>query len=102
MDTNKNATTRDEGAAITCQANIDFPPISMLSLIKNGQTVATSLSGMLQMNTKSVSANPFGLYICQLNASGEIFEELTFLKEQGLQLVCCGTINSFIIICVWS
>ena len=85
MDANKQATTRDNGATLTCRASIDFPPFSLLSLIKNGQTVATSsFSGLLEINTKSVSANPFGLYICQLNASGEVFEESTFLKEQGL------------------
>ena len=84
MDADKQATTRDNGATLTCQASIDFPPFSLLSLIKNGQTVATSSSELLEIDTKSVSANPFGLYICQLNASGEVFEESTFLKEQGL------------------
>ena len=101
MDTDKSATTRDDGATLTCRASIDFPPFSMLSLIKNGQTVATSLSGMLEINSRSVNANPFGLYNCQLNASGEIFEESTFLKEQGLQPVCCDKIKSFIM-CAWS
>jgi hypothetical protein len=84
FDTDKNITTLDEGATLTCQASIEFPPFSVLSLIKNQRTVATSSHGMLQINTKSVQANRFGLYICQLNASGEIFEESTFLKEQGL------------------
>ena len=86
MDTDKKVTTREEGATLTCRASIEFPAFSMLSLIKNRQTVATSLSGILHMhiNTVSVSDNPFGLYICRLNASGFIFEESTFLKEQGL------------------
>ena len=84
LDADKKAATRNEGSTLTCQASIEFPPFSMLSRIKNGQTVATSSSGMLEIDTKSVSANPFGVYICLLNASGEIFEESAFLKEQGL------------------
>ena len=89
FNTDKNTTTRDEGATLTCRASIGFPPFSHLSLIKNQQTVATSSTGMLQINTKSVHANPFGSYICQLNASGQIFEESTFVKEQGSCLLSC-------------
>ena len=84
LDIDKKAATRDDGATLICRASIDFPPFSMLSLIKNGQTVATSSSGQLETNSRNVNANPFGVYTCQLNASGEIFEESTFLKEQGL------------------
>ena len=73
----------NEGATLTCRASIEFPPFSMLSLIKNRHTVATSSSGMLQTNTKSVNANPFGLYDCHLNASGAIFKKSFFLEEQG-------------------
>ena len=87
LDTDKDATTRNEGATLTCRASIEFPPFTMLSLIKNRQTVATSSGGMLEINTKTVNANPFGVYTCRLNASGKIFEETTFLKEQGLQPV---------------
>ena len=86
--TDKNATTRDEGASLTCQASIEFPPFSMLSLIKNGQTVAISSSGMLQINMKSVNVNPFGLYTCQLNASGQLFRKFVALKEQGTDKLC--------------
>ena len=83
-DNNTTTATRDEGATLICRASIGFPPFSKLSLIKNQQTVAASSTGMLQINTKSVHANTFGLYICQLNASGVIFEESIFVKEQGL------------------
>ncbi len=93
FDIDKNVTTPDEGATLTCQASIEFPPFSVLSLIKNQRTVATSSHGMLWINTKSVNANPFGLYICQLNASGEIFEESTFLNEQGLHPVVANYYN---------
>ena len=64
----------------------------MLSLIKNGQTVATSLSGMLQMSTKNVQANPFGFYNCHLNASGAIFKKSVFLEEQGMLLIAMNYI----------
>ena len=56
----------------------------MLSFVKNGQTVATTSSGLLRIKTKSANANPFGLYICQLNASGVIFQKSVFIKEQGM------------------
>ena len=80
----KQATSRDEGTSLTCRASIQFPPFSMLSLIKNGQTVATSTSGQLQIDTKSVNTNPFGLYICQLNASGAMFQRSNTVKERGI------------------
>ena len=91
FNTDKNTTTRDEGATLVCQASIGFPPFSKLSLIKNQQKVVNSLNGTLQINTKDIHANPFGLYICQLNASGEIFEESIFVKEQGLHPSCLLT-----------
>jgi hypothetical protein len=78
------AATSDKGATLTCRASIEFPPFSMLSLIKNGQTVATSSSGLLEINTKNINANPFGLYDCHLNASGSIFKKSSFLEEQGM------------------
>ena len=81
---NKKATTGNDGATLICQASIEFPPFSMLSFIKNGQTVATSSNGLLEINTRSVNTNPFGLYTCQLNASGEIFQKVIQLKEQGI------------------
>ena len=78
------ATSRNDGTILTCRASIHFPPFSMLSLIKNGQTVATSISGQLHIDTKSVNTNPFGLYICQLNASGAMFQRSNTIKEQGI------------------
>ena len=75
--------TSDNGATVTCRASIGFPPFSTISFIKNGETVVNSTSGQLRIDTKSVNANPFGLYICQLNASGLIFNETIILKNQG-------------------
>ena len=83
LDTDKDAATRDDGATITCRASIEFPPFSMLSLIKNGQTVSSTINGSLQIDTRSVDANQFGQYSCQLNASGVIFTKSYTLKEQG-------------------
>ena len=83
LDANKKATTRDDGATLTCRASIEFPPFSMLSLIKKGQTVSSSTNGSLQIDTKTIDINSFGLYTCQLNASGVIFTKSYTLKEQG-------------------
>ena len=84
LDVDKIATTRDEGATLTCRASIEFPPFSMLSLIKNGQMVATSINSSLQINARSINTNQFGLYICQLNASGATFRRSYTLKEKGI------------------
>ena len=83
LDVNKEATTRNEGATLTCRASIEFPPFSMLSLIKNRQTLSSSINGSLEIDKRSVDANQFGQYICQLNASGVIFTKSYTLKEQG-------------------
>ena len=83
LNADKKATNMNEGASLTCRASIEFPPFSMLSLIKNGQTVATSSGGMLQINSKNVNANPFGVYTCQLNASGELLNKTIQIKERG-------------------
>jgi hypothetical protein len=86
LDTNKKATTMDKGATLTCQASIEFPPFSMLSFIKNGRTLPSSSTnpGSIQIDTKSVDINQFGLYTCQLNASGVTFQKSYILKEQGI------------------
>ena len=84
LDSDKQAATRNNGATLTCRASIQFPPFSMLSFVKNGQKVATSTSGLVQVDSKTVDANPFGLYICQMNASGVMFQTSVVLKEQGI------------------
>ena len=72
-----------EGAILICQASIEFPPFSMLSFIKNGQTLSSSINGSLQIDTRGVDTNVFGLYTCQLNVSGVILQKSYVLKEQG-------------------
>ena len=84
LDADKQSATRSDGATLTCGASIEFPSLSMLSFIKNGVTVATTTDGLLQLNTMTVDGNPFGLHICQLNASGVTFQKSVFLKEQGI------------------
>ena len=86
MTADKKAASRNEGASINCEASLQFPPFSMLSFIKNGFTVADTTSGQLQIEIKSIHANPFGLYICQLNASGEMFRKSIPFKEQGIYM----------------
>lgn len=84
MSADKQAIARGDGAALTCSASIQYPPFSMLSFIKNGQTVATSQRRVLQIDTKTIHVTPFGLHICQLNASGVTLQKSVFLKEQGM------------------
>ena len=49
--------------------------------------MATSTDGLLQVETRSAKANPFGLYTCQLNASGEMFQKSFVIKERGNDLM---------------
>ena len=67
----------------------------MLFFIKNGQTLSSSINGSLQIDTRSVDTNQFGLYTCQLNASGVTFQKLYILKEQGTLII-----DAFLIITV--
>ena len=83
LTADKRVAHNDEGAMLTCKTNIKFPPFSMISFIKNGERVATSTSGLLQVDTKRVNANPFGIYICQLNASNVIYNKSISIKETG-------------------
>ena len=86
LDSNKKVVARNDhdGATLACRASIEFPPFSMLSLIKNGQALSSSTNGSLQIDTRlNVDINQFGLYTCQLNASGVIFQKSYILKEQG-------------------
>ena len=49
--------------------------------------MATSTSGLVQIDSKTIiDANPFGLYICQLNASDVTFQRSVLLKEQGITI----------------
>ena len=83
LDSDKKAITMNEGATLICQASIEFPPFSMLSLIKNGQMLSSTTNGSLQVDTGSVDTNTYGLYTSQLNASGVVFQKSYVLKEQG-------------------
>ena len=88
LDANKIATTNDKGATLTCRASIEFPPFSKFSLIKDRQTVSLSTSpGSLLIDTRSINLNQFGLYTCELNASGVIFQKTYILKEQGTMII---------------
>ena len=46
----------------------------------------------LQVDTNGVIANPFGLYVCQLNASGAIFQKSYFLEEKGSDIFVANLI----------
>ena len=84
LDSDKKAITMNEGATLICQASIEFPPFSMLSLIKNGQMLSSTTNGSLQVDTSgNVDTNTYGLYTCQLNASGVVFQKSYILKEQS-------------------
>ena len=69
----------------------------MLSLIKNGQTLSSSTNpGSLRMDTNSIDVNQFGVYTCQLNASGVTFQKLHFLTEQGITTIAVFLTNSIL------
>lgn len=83
VSADKEAVSGDDGATVACEASIRFPPFSMLSFVKNGETVATSTGELLKVETMNVKATPFGLYTCQLNTSAGMFQKSIVIKERG-------------------
>ena len=85
----------NQNTTVVCSATGGYPPITNLSLLKNGNVVASTASeSRLQVNTADVASNHFGLYICLVNLSGVAIQQSVVLKERGIVTVlkhayCC-------------
>ena len=84
----KEAISKGDTATLSCSTNIGIPAVTMLSLIKNGENVTRAVSDRLEINTgNAIIVNPFGYYICLLNATGAIYRNSITIKAQGIRTV---------------
>ena len=63
----------NENAMVVCSATGGYPPITNISLLKNGDVIASTASeSTLQVNTADLppNINHYGLYVCLVDLSG--------------------------------
>ena len=70
----------DQNAMLVCSATGGYPPITNISLLKNGAVIASTASeSTLQVNT----SHHYGLYTCCVNLSGLTLQQGVVWKERG-------------------
>ena len=75
----------DQNAMVVCSATGGYPPIRNISLLKNGDVIASTASeSTLQVNAADIptSINHYGLYICLVDLSG-IPQQSVVLDKRG-------------------
>lgn len=83
IDLDKASITRDETATITCSGSLNFPPLTSITIFKDGVKLSTTSEEMLQIQTNNVANNVFGSYVCTLDALGLPVHKEVILKEEG-------------------
>ena len=76
----------DQNAMLVCSATGGYPPITNISLLKNGDVIASSASeSTLQVNTADLppSISHYGLYVCLVDLSGIPLQQNVMLKKKG-------------------
>ena len=71
---------------LVCSATGGYPPITNISLLKNGDVIASAASdSTLQVNTADLptNINHYGLYVCLVNLSGISLQQSVVLKKRG-------------------
>ena len=86
LEMDRPSITQEESATITCSASIKYPPLTSISLVKDEVQLAMTSEKMLNFNSKDVSVNVFGTYVCILDASGVELQKKIILKEKGILL----------------
>jgi len=75
----------NQNTNLVCSATGGYPPITNISLLKDGNVIANTASeSRLQVNTADIASNHFGLYICLVNLSGVAIQRSVVLKERGI------------------
>ena len=90
----------DQNAVVVCSATGGYPPITNISLLKNGDVIASSASeSTLQVNTADMSSSisRYGLYVCLVDLSGVPLQQSVVLEKRGrlLIVVLCTAIELF-------
>ena len=81
---------QNQNTTLVCSATGGYPPITNISLLKNGQTIASIVGeSRLQVNTADIShnINRYGMYICSVDLSGIPLQQSVVLKERGRHTV---------------
>ena len=71
---------------LVCSATGGYPPITKISLLKNGDMTASAASdSTLQVNTSDLptNINRYGLYVCLVNLSGILLQQSVKLDKRG-------------------
>ena len=77
----------NENAILVCSATGGYPPITNISLLKNGDVIASAASdSTLQVNTADIppNINHIRLYICLMDLSGIPLQQSVVLRENGI------------------
>ena len=71
---------------LVCSATGGYPPITNISLLKNGEVIASAASdSTLQVNIADLppNINHYGLYVCLTNLSGIPLQQSVVLDKRG-------------------
>ena len=90
-----------ENAILVCSATGGYPPITNVSLLQNGDVMASAASdSTLQVNTADLppNVNRYGLYVCLVDLSGISLQQSVVLKKRGNQ---CSTCIHLFLVCLF-
>ena len=76
----------DQNAMLVCSASGGYPPITNISLLKNGDVIAsTANESTLQVDTADIppSISRYGLYVCLVDLSDVPLQQSVMLKKRG-------------------
>ena len=76
----------DQNAMVVCSATGGYPPITNISLLKNGDVIASTASeSTLQVNAAGISPSisRYGLYVCLVDLSGIPLQKTVILDKRG-------------------
>ena len=76
----------NENTMLVCSATGGYPPITNISLLKNGDVIASAASdSTLQVNTADLptNINHYGLYVCLVDLSGIPLQQSVVLERRG-------------------
>ena len=76
----------NENAMVVCSATGGYPPITNITLLKNGDVIASAASeSTMQVNTADLSPNinHYGLYVCRVDLSGIPLQQSVVLDKRG-------------------
>ena len=76
----------NENTMLVCSATGGYPPITNISLLKNGGVIASAArESTLQVNTADLppDINRYGLYVCLVEFSGFPLQQSVVLERRG-------------------